>query len=87
VVMAYTGHSSFTKHDPPTFVIQGEDDGIVDVPTVEQRVDAMRRTGIDVEYHRYRIVGHGFGLGTGTAAQGWIEHAVKFWEKHMVWQD
>ena len=83
VVMAYTGHSSFTRNDPPTFVVQGENDGIVNVSTVDRRVDAMRNAGIEVEYHKYRNVGHGFGLGIGTDAEGWIEYAVKFWEKHI----
>ena len=81
--MAYTGHSSFTRNDPPTFVVQGENDGIVSVSTVERRVDAMRKAGIEVEYHKYRNVGHGFGLGIGTDAEGWTEYAVKFWEKHI----
>jgi acetyl esterase/lipase len=84
VVMAYTGHSSFTRDDPPTFVVQGENDGIVNISTVERRVDAMRNAGIEVEYRKYRNVGHGFGLGIGTEAEGWIEHAVKFWEQHMI---
>jgi acetyl esterase/lipase len=83
VVMAYTGHSSFTRNDPPTFVVQGENDGIVNVSTVDRRVDAMRNAGIEVEYHKYRNVGHGFGLGIGTNAEGWAEYAVKFWEKHI----
>ncbi len=83
VVMAYTGHSSFTRNDPPTFVVQGENDGIVNVSTVDRRVDAMRNAGIEVEYYKYRNIGHGFGLGIGTNAEGWMEHAVKFWEKHM----
>ena len=83
IVMAYTGHSSFTKNDPPTFVVQGENDGIVNISTVDRRVDAMRKAGIEVEYRKYRNVGHGFGLGTGTNAEGWIEYAVRFWEKHI----
>jgi acetyl esterase/lipase len=83
VVMAYTGHSSFTRHDPPTFVVQGEDDGIVNVPTVDRRVAFMRSAGIDVEYQRYRKIGHGFGLGIGTVAEGWIAQAVDFWERHI----
>jgi acetyl esterase/lipase len=83
VVMAYTGHPSFTKNDPPTFVVQGENDPIVDVSIVERRVDAMRKARIEVEYRKHRNVGHGFGLGTGTNAEGWIEYAVKFWGKHI----
>ena len=26
---------------------------------------------------------HGFGLGTGTAAEGWLDNAVEFWERQM----
>jgi acetyl esterase/lipase len=83
VVLAYTGHSSFTRNDPPTFVVQGNNDGIVDVTTVDRRVDAMRKAGIEVEYHKYWNVGHGFGLGIGTNAEGWVEYAIKFWEKYI----
>lgn len=28
-------------------------------------------------------MGHGFGLGTGTNAEGWLEDAVRFWEIHQ----
>jgi hypothetical protein len=43
----------------------------------------MRNAGIEVEYHKYRNVSHGFGLGIGTDAEGWTVYAVKFWEKHI----
>jgi hypothetical protein len=33
-----------------------------------------------VAYRKVPGLGHGFGLGTGTAAQGWIDDAVRFWE-------
>ena len=26
---------------------------------------------------------HGFGLGEGTVAQGWINNAINFWMKQM----
>ncbi len=83
VVMAYTGHSPYSRTDPPTFVVVSADDGIVNVPTVDRRVQAMRDAGIDVEYRKYRHAGHGFGLGTGTDAEGWLEQAVRFWKLHM----
>ena len=60
-----------------------EDDGIVHASTVAQRVDAMRNGGIEVEYHKYRIASHGFGLGIGTDAEGWMESAVKFLGKQI----
>ncbi len=39
--------------------------------------------GIDAEFHLYGQVGHGFGTGEGTPAAGWINDAVRFWEKHI----
>jgi len=50
---------------------------------VERRVENLRNAGVEVEYRRYRNAGHGFGLGVGTDAEGWIEYAIKFWEKHI----
>jgi len=81
-VILYTGHSDFTAHDPPTFTVVGERDSIANPAVMEQRVNAMRAAGIDVEFHRYPNVGHGFGLGVGTTAEGWLNNAVRFWEKY-----
>lgn len=83
VVMAYTGHTEFTPGDPPTFAVVSSDDPIVRVSNVESRIAGMRDAGIDVELRKYRYAGHGFGLGAGTDAAGWMEHAVRFWEKHL----
>ena len=83
VVLLYTGHSDFAPPEPPTFVAAGDADGIAPPELMERRVAALRGAGTDVEYHRYRSVGHGFGLGIGTSAEGWIAEAVRFWEKHI----
>jgi hypothetical protein len=34
-----------------------------------------------VVYRKVPGLGHGFGLGTGTAAQGWIDDAVRLWDR------
>lgn len=83
VVLLYTGHSDIARSEPPTFVAVGETDGIAPPAVMERRVAALRRAGTDVEYHKYRGVGHGFGLGVGTSAEGWIAAALTFWEKHI----
>jgi acetyl esterase/lipase len=70
VVMAYTGHSDYVAAEPPTFVVVGENDGISPPAVMEKRVEALRRSGTPVEYHKYRNLGHGFGPGTGTSAEG-----------------
>ena len=82
VILLYTGHSDLAPAEPPTFVAVGERDGIAPPAVMERRVAALRRAGTDVEYHRYPGVGHGFGLGTGTSADGWIADAVRFWAQH-----
>jgi acetyl esterase/lipase len=83
IVMAYTGHTDFTEKDPPTFVVVGDRDGIASASTMERRVNALRSAGVDVAFHVYRNVGHGFGLGIGTNAEDWLDDAVRFWENHI----
>jgi acetyl esterase/lipase len=83
LVLLYTGHSDLASTEPPTFVAVGDADGIAPPSMMERRVAALRRAGTDVEYHKYRGVGHGFGLGVGTSAEGWIADAVRFWAKQI----
>jgi pimeloyl-ACP methyl ester carboxylesterase len=77
---SYTGHSEYAANEPPTFVVVGEQDAIASPAAMERRVNALRKAGTVVEFHRYRALGHGFGPGIGTSAEGWIERAVRFWE-------
>ncbi len=83
VVIAYTGQASFSKDFPPTFLMVSADDGIVDASVVDQRATNLRNSGVEVDYRRFRAAGHGFGLGTGTDADGWLTDAVRFWERHI----
>ena len=73
----------FNKDDSPGFFIVGKNDSIVDWRYVKERVDNMRKGGCIVEEHIIDNLKHGFGVGKGTNAEGWIEWAVKFWEKNM----
>lgn len=79
VVMAYTGHARVAATEPPTFVVVGDQDGIAPPATMQRRAAALRRQGTRVEFRLYPGVGHGFGLGTGTSAAGWVDEAVQFW--------
>jgi acetyl esterase/lipase len=82
-VIAYTGQSSWSKDFPPSFITVAANDGIANVNIVERRVENLRNAGVDVEYRRYESAGHGFGLGTGTDAEGWLDLAVRFWQRHI----
>ena len=83
VIMQYTGHSDYTENDPPTFACVGESDGIANWRTMERRIEALEALGIPTEFHHYPGLPHGFGLGTGTVAEGWLDEAVAFWETQM----
>jgi acetyl esterase/lipase len=80
VVIAYTGHSDYSSDEPPTFVVVGEQDRISPPSSMERRIAALRKAGTAVEYRKFPNVGHGFGLGTGTSAEGWVADAIRFWE-------
>lgn len=83
VVMQYTGHSDYTRNDPPTYACVGEDDGIAPWRAMERRIEALRACGVETEFHHYAGLGHGFGLGTGTIAEGWIDAAAAFWQRQI----
>ena len=55
------------KLDAATYACVGTSDGIAGIPT---------------EFHAYEGLPHGFGLGTGTVAEGWLTDAVRFWEEN-----
>ena len=80
VIMQYTGYTTVSEQDAPTYVCVGANDGIANWRTMQTRLEGLEALGIPTEFHAYEGLGHGFGLGTGTAAEGWIKGAVKFWE-------
>ncbi len=82
-VIAYTGQSTYSSDFSPAFITVAANDGIANVNTVERRVENLKNAGVDVEYRRYQSAGHGFGLGTGTDAEGWVDLAVQFWQRHI----
>ena len=83
VVIQYTGHSDFNPNgEPATFVCVGESDGIASYRTMRSRIDNIAAMGVPTEYLSFAGLGHGFGLGIGTIAEGWFEQAVAFWERN-----
>lgn len=83
VLMAYTGYSDVSYNDPPTFMVQGTNDYIAPVRVVDWRMRAMKELGIEVEYMRVEGMPHGFGLGTKTAAEGWVDRAAAFFKRQL----
>lgn len=82
-VFLYAWQPRFSQNDPAVFTAIGETDRIGNVKRLEIEVRASQAAGANIEYHLFRNTGHGFGLGTGTNAEGWLDLAILFWEKHM----
>ncbi len=83
VIVNYTGLSEVTGTEPPTYSAVGTSDGISSYRTMERRIQAIRANGTDAEIEIFSGLSHGFGLGIGTAAEGWLDNAVAFWERNM----
>lgn len=81
VVTQYTGYSDANRYDAPAYVCVGTSDGIASWRTMQSRLERLEAFGIPTEFHAYRGLPHGFGLGVGTEAEGWIDDAVRFWER------
>lgn len=84
VIMQYTGHSQYSPADPATYACVGGRDGIADWRVMKRRLQCMEELGIDTEFHLYPGLRHGFGLGVGTEAEGWIDDAVRFWDRNRA---
>jgi acetyl esterase/lipase len=83
VIMQYTGLSEVTGNEPPTYNCIGTRDGIASYRTMENRISKIRANGTDAEIEVFEGLSHGFGLGTGTVAEGWLDNAVDFWKGNM----
>ena len=83
VIMQYTGLTEVTGLEPPTYNCVGTDDWIADHRVMEGRIARIRANGTDTEIQVFEGLPHGFGTGMGTAAEGWLDRAVKFWERQM----
>ncbi len=83
VIMQYTGYSTASKSDAPTYNCVGSNDGIASWHTMQNRLRQLSAMGIATEFHVYDGLGHGFGIGTGTVAEGWVDDAIRFWEANI----
>lgn len=83
VMMQYTGYNAVSPNDTPTYACVGTSDGIANYKTMQNRLETLESYGIPTEFHAYKGLPHGFGIGTVTNAEGWIYDAVSFWEEQM----
>ncbi len=78
VIMQYTGYSEVTGTEPPTYACAGTSDWIASADVMRQRISRIQANGTDAEIEVFEGLPHGFGLGIGTAAEGWLDRAAEF---------
>lgn len=83
VISQYTGYSAASSQDAPTFANCGTNDSIANWRVMEKRMTNLSQLGITSEFHVYRGLRHGFGIGKDTQAEGWGAQAITFWEQQM----
>lgn len=66
---------------PPTYIWCGDADSTVSPENTRRMAAALENAGVPVCCEIFPGVEHGVGPGTGTAAGGWIDHALDFWGK------
>ena len=80
VIMQYTGLLEVTGNEGPTYNCVGTLDGIANYRTMQNRINRIKANGTNAEIEIFEGLSHGFGLGEGTIAEGWLDRAVNFWE-------
>jgi len=86
VIMQYTGLSQVTGMEPPTYACVGTSDGIASYRSMEKYISQIQQNGPNTKIEVFKGLSHGFGLGEGTVAEGWIGMAmlVLFISHHIL---
>ena len=81
LVMQYNNVTTVTGNEVPTYSVVGTSDQVIDYNAMNNRNTKLKAKGIPAEIKMYVGLEHGFGLGTNTAADGWINDAIIFINK------
>lgn len=66
-----------------TYACVGTSDGIASYRSMEKYISQIQQNGPNTKIEVFKGLSHGFGLGEGTVAEGWIDRAISFWEDNM----
>ena len=81
-IAEYTASRQVGSGYPPVYLILSEDDPTVPKQDALDMEAALTKAEIPHRIERVSSGGHGFGLGTATAANGWISRALDFVEEN-----
>ncbi|NCA97979.1 MAG: alpha/beta hydrolase [Clostridia bacterium] len=80
-IVAHSIEQQITPDYPPTYVWHCTADPVVSITNSDRLVEALDQAGVPCQYKVVPGVAHGWGIGHGTAAEGWFEEALEFWHK------
>lgn len=83
VITAYCGYGAASAKEPPWYGVAGADDRVVQPAVMHARAGMLGTYFVPAKVVVARAVGHGFGLGIDTPAEGWPSRAAAFWEHYM----
>ena len=69
VIIQYTGYTTVSPYDGPTYACCGTSDGIASWRTMQSRLESLSALGIPTEFHSYNGLPHGFGLASALAQE------------------
>ena len=78
---SYDVPECMTDSYPPCYIVHAKDDPAVPVKHSLTLEKLLRDRGIPVRAEIVEAGGHGWGDGSGTAAAGWVDRAIRFLEE------
>lgn len=78
--LEYTASRQVDTQYPAVYLVQALDDDMVPAQDAKDLEAALMAANIRHQMERVTSGGHGFGLGSATPADGWVERAIAFWE-------
>lgn len=83
VISEYPSSVSVSPASPAQYICAGEDDDAGLLSVLETQAAELKKNNIRSVFSSFSHAGHGFGLGAGTGAEGWVNDALRFWEAEL----
>ena len=81
--MACSVEKQITPEYPPTYIWQCEEDPSVPIQNSRMLAEQLQKHSVPYVYQTWPGAAHGWGLGTGTAAEGWLKTALG-WQRNAA---
>lgn len=82
-VLEYTASHHVDAQYPAVYLVQALDDDTVPAQDAKDMEAALMAVNVRHQMERVVSGGHGFGLGSATPADGWVERAFSFMEDRI----